>query len=566
MGYKNLTTKYEKDIEKTPWNVYPRPQMKRDSFICLNGTWELFFPGKKSGSLQKYKITVPFPPESKISGIGKKIPSKDTFVYSRTFEFEKPDNQRVILHFGGVDCFCRVFVNNYAVGSHEGGYTPFSFDITHCFSKKSRKNEITVECIDATDKVYPYGKQSLKRGGIWYTAISGIWQTVWMETVPNEYVKSIKIDTSINKASFHIEGGVNEKTLEISTPTGPKSFDFSGNEFEFYDDRPRNWSPSDPYLYEYTLVCKEDRIKGYFALREISCENGSFLLNKKKIFLHGLLDQGYYSDGIYLPATVKGYEDDILLAKQAGFNTLRKHIKLEPMIFYHLCDKHGMLVMQDMINNGKYSFFRDSFLPTLGIKRILLPIRSKKEKEQFINTSKKIIDTLYSSPSVIYYTIFNEGWGQFSHKSLYDDIKKSSGNRIIDTASGWFYQKKSDVYSHHIYFKKINLRYRGDKPTVISEFGGYSLRIKGNTFNNKTFGYSKKRSSEQLFAALEKLYRGQITPEIKKGLGGAVYTQLSDVEDELNGIVTYDRQVIKIDPKKLKELSNEIYKAFEENK
>ncbi len=566
MSYSDLTSKYENSVGKIPWDIYPRPQMKRDSFICLNGTWELFFHGTKKGSLKKYKITVPFPPESKLSGICKKIPAADTFVYSRRFELEKPlDSKRVILHFGAVDRFCRVYVNSYAVGSHDGGYTPFSFDITHCLSKNSTHNEITVECVDNTDRAYPYGKQSKKRGGIWYTEISGIWQTVWLEIVPAEYISSIKIHSEINKAVFTVNGGADSKTIAVKTPKGIRSYSFSGKCFEFVDEEPRNWSPDDPYLYEYTLTCGEDKIEGYFALREFICKDGLFYLNGKKIFLHGLLDQGYYSDGIYLPATPQGFEDDILLAKKMGFNTLRKHIKLEPLAYYHLCDKHGMLVMQDMINNGKYSFFRDSALPTLGLKRMILPKRSKKEREQFINTSKEILDILYSTPSVIYYTVFNEGWGQFSGDT-YKIVKSLCGNRVVDTASGWFFTKSSDVYSHHVYFKKIRLKYPLDKPTVLSEFGGYSLRIKDHSFNKKTFGYSKKSSEDIFLKSVEDLYSKQIIPEAEKGLAGAVYTQLSDVEDELNGLVTYDRQVVKINISKIKKISDSLFRAFNKRK
>lgn len=565
MSYKDLTSKYEKDMGEIPWNVYPRPQMKRESFICLNGTWELFYPGKKRGSLQKYKIKVPFPPESKLSGVGHPIPDNHSFIYSRQFILDKPEKGRVILHFGAVDRFCRVFVNNYALGTHNGGYTPFSFDITHCLSKANNKNEIIVECEDGTDKAYPYGKQRKKRGGMWYTPVSGIWQTVWLEIVPDCYINSVKISSSLNKAIFTINGGVDQKDLEIKTPEGVKKFSFEGSFFEFVEEKSRNWTPKDPYLYEYTLRSGEDRIDGYFALREISCKNGRIALNGEEIFLHGLLDQGYYSDGIFLPATPAGFEDDILLAKSLGFNTLRKHIKLEPMIFYHLCDKNGILVMQDMINNGKYSFFRDTALPTLGIKKMLLPIRSKKEKEQFRITCEGITDTLFSSPCVVYYTVFNEGWGQFSGE-MYRVVKERSDNRIVDTASGWFIQKESDVNSPHVYFKKINLKYSKDKPTVLSEFGGYSLRIPDHSFAKKTYGYSKKASEDQLFADIEKLYKEQIVPEIKKGLGGAIYTQISDVEDEQNGLVTYDRQVIKVNKNKFKKISDALYKAFKESK
>ena len=567
MSYTDLTSKYEiqKAAGDIPWNVYPRPQMKRNSFICLNGTWELLIPGKKSGSIEKHEITVPFPPESKASGVQRAISPESIIAYSRTFTLKKPPTtERVILHFGAVDRFCRVYINNYVIGTHSGGYIPFSFDITQYLSKNTDENEIVVECEDGSDTDYPYGKQRKKRGGMWYTAISGIWQSVWMEIVPEKYIKSIDIHTTCTHASFTVKGGEEKKHLSIKTPTKTLFFDFTGECGEISIENPRLWSPDDPYLYRYTLNCGKDTVEGYFALREFTTCGKDFLLNGKPIFLNALLDQGYYSDGIFLPSSPDAYEDDILMARHMGFNTLRKHIKIEPMIFYHLCDKHGMLVMQDCINNGYYSFFRDTALPTIGIKKIPLPKRTQKERQEFIALLEEMTGLLASSPSVVYYTVFNEGWGQFRDDTLYDKIKSLSCGKVIDTASGWFKPQKSDVYSHHVYFKKVKLDYPEDKPTILSEFGGYSLKITDHTFSPKEYGYSKKKSAEELYSSLENLYLSQILPEIKKGLSGAVYTQLSDIEDEINGLVTYDRQVVKIPPKKLKKLFEKLYREFKD--
>ncbi len=562
MGYKELTARYEKDMGDIPWNIYPRPQMKRESFICLNGTWEFFLPGKKKGSIEKYEITVPFPPESRASGLLLKIPSQDIMVYSRKFTLEKPEKgKRVILHFGAVDRLCRVYVNNYAAGTHDGGYLPFSFDITDYLTRKSSENEIVVECEDPTDKDYPYGKQRRKRGGMWYTPISGIWQTVWMEIVPESYVKSIKITSNSKKVSFNIDGGAAEKHLFIKTPEKVLEFDFEGDEFSHEFNNGKCWSPKDPYLYEYTLTCGEDTLTGYFALREMGVKNGKITLNGKPIFLHALLDQGYYSDGIFLPSSPKGYEDDVLLAKSLGFNALRKHIKIEPLLFYHYCDVHGIIILQDCINNGKYSFFKDTALPTVGLKRLPLTHRTKKQRAEFTRTALEMSEHLASCPSVLYYTIFNEGWGQFK-TGLYDIFKEKNPDKIIDTASGWFIGGKSDVHSHHVYFKRVNLKYKGDKPTILSEFGGYSLKTEGHTFGKKEYGYSKFKTTQALSDAIEHLYTDEIIPEIKKGLSGCVMTQLSDIEDEINGLITYDREVIKVDENRMRKISESLFKVF----
>ena len=563
MGYAELTSIYENSIGDVPWNIYPRPQMKRESFIPLNGKWDFYIPGKRRGTLDKYKITVPFPPQSKISGVFKNISQSSPLIYYKKIELTIPENMRTILHFGAVDQICRVYVNNYLCTTHCGGYLPFEIDITKYVI--SGENEISLEVTDATDNKYPHGKQRVRRGGMWYTPISGIWQTVWIEYVPDEYIKTIKILTSGDEVTFIVNGGEPHKEVFITTEWGCSHFHFESDRYTIRLPSARFWSPEDPYLYNYSLLCGDDKISGYFALRDITLQEGKILLNGKPIFLHALLDQGYYSDGIYLPACCEEYENDIKLAKRMGFNALRKHLKVEPLYFYYLCDKLGMLVMQDFVQNGRYSFFYDSLLPTLGLKKLPKRNRNCETINNFVSGAKETAELLASTPSVIYYTVFNEGWGQFSEKEcdIYEEIKKINSNKIIDTASGWFRPDKTDVISDHIYFGSFSsIAYSEHKASILSEYGGFSLKINGHTFGNKKYGYKSASTPQELYELICSCCKNKLIPEIQKGLSGAVMTQLSDVEDELNGLITYDRVALKVCEENMKELSDMLFEAF----
>ena len=309
----------------------------------------------------------------------------------------------------------------------------------------------------------------------------------------------------------------------------------------------------------------QDKVKSYFAMREIGVQKidgiSRLTLNGKPYLFNGLLDQGYYPDGIFLPATSDGYRDDILRTKECGFNMLRKHIKVEPDIFYYLCDSLGMVVFQDMVNNSGYSFFIDTVLPTIGFKRIPILFRHKNKKSRRIFEEQMYLtqEFLYSHPSVLYYTIFNEGWGQFKADEMYEKAKEYDSSRIYDSTSGWFYRKKSDVDSRHVYFKPVKLGKTTNGPIVISEFGGYSHRAIGHLFGSEEYGYSSFETQAEFENAFRKLYADEIKPLISRGICALVYTQVSDVEDETNGILTYDRAVIKIDPEKTKELMNSLY-------
>lgn len=558
-----LTTPFEAELKKTeiPFAEYPRPQMKRDSYLCLNGDWDFTIKGKK-GTKFDDKITVPFPPESKISGVMQEIGKHDQMIYSRIFTLpEGFVKEKVFLHFGAVDQYAEVFVNGQSVGTHADGYLPFSFDITPYL--RDGNNTLTVEAKDPLNLELPYGKQTNKRGGMWYTKVSGIWQTVWLESVPKNHIETLKITPALDKVSIAVQGGEAEKTLRLQTPEGEKTYEFTGDSVEITIENPHLWSPESPYLYDFSLTSGEDEVSSYFALRTVTIKDfegmSRICLNGKPYFFHGLLDQGYFSDGIFLPGTEEGFKNDILQMKACGFNMLRKHIKLEPDLFYYYCDKYGMVVFQDMINSGKYGFLVDTALPTIGLKRGITHKAAKGRKEAFYRSAEGIIKELYNHPCVCYYTIFNEGWGQFEADQCYTNIKAMDTTRIFDTTSGWFQEQLSDVDSEHIYFKPVQLKIRQGRPMVLSEFGGYSCKIENHAFNlDKTYGYRYFLKREEFEKSLVELYEKEILPLIPKGLCAAVLTQVSDVEDETNGLLTYDRQVLKVNPEVMKGLAERI--------
>lgn len=528
--------------------VYPRPMLKRESFYSLDGEWMLSVKGTDN------KILVPFCPESLLSGVNEIFPYGELLCYKK--EFILPDgfiNQRVLLNFGAVDQKCVIFLNDKKVGQHTGGYTPFTLDITDFLIDK---NILTVLVTDnLNEKILPYGKQKYKRGGMWYTPVSGIWQSVWIESVPKDYVKDLRVDVTLDTAIIDFSGiDDGEVLLE------DKIYPVIDGKAVIKLDNPVNWSPENPYLYEYTAVCGEDKITSYFALRTLEIRDNKLLLNGKPYFFHGVLDQGYFSDGIYTPASVLEYKDDILKMKSLGFNMIRKHIKIEPQIFYYYCDKYGMAVFQDMVNNGKYSFIKDTALPTVGfVRKNDNNIHKNSDTRQaFINGMEETVKVLYNHPSIVQWTIFNEGWGQFCADEMYDKLKTLDNTRFIDSASGWFKADNNDFDSRHIYFKDIKIK-ESHKPLFISEFGGYSCKFIDHSFNkNKTYGYGKFKSREEFVKAFCNLYENQVIPAKEKGLCATVYTQLSDVEDETNGLLTYDRRVLKVKPEEFLPISEKL--------
>lgn len=528
--------------------VYPRPQLKRDSFLPLDGIWD-FYIGK-----QKRKILVPFCPESLLSGINETIADGEILCYERSFTLPCGFNKgRVILNFGAVDQKCILLINGREVGSHTGGYDAFSFDITRFLEQENRITLFVTDSLKDTN--LPYGKQKQKRGGMWYTPVSGIWQSVWLESVPENYIKSLKISVTLDTAKITFDG-----IKDGSVIMDENTYSIVDGVAQIKVKNPINWTPENPHLYYFTAVSGEDKIESYFALRTLSISRNKLLLNEKPYFFHGLLDQGYFSDGIYTPAHVSEYKEDILKMKSLGFNMLRKHIKVEPEMFYYYCDTLGMAVFQDMVNNGKYSFIRDTALPTIGLQRHNDKHihRRKEQRQAFISGMEKTVGQLYNHPSICQWTIFNEGWGQFCADSMYHKMKELDSSRFIDSASGWFKVRNNDFDSEHIYFKKLRVK-KNKKPVFISEFGGFSYKIPEHSFNNeKTYGYGKFQSREEFVKAFCNLYENQILPLKEKGLCAAVYTQISDVEDETNGLLTYDRKITKIKPEEFAHISEKI--------
>jgi len=563
---KELYTLRGENLAGDPWQVYPRPQMKRDSYINLNGSWD-FAVGEARPETYDRTILVPFCPECLLSGVQEHFPEGSGLWYRRSFFLpEGFRKDKVLLHIGAADQVADVWVNGTHAGRHEGGYEAFCMDITGALQEE---NELVICCRDdLNDQSFPYGKQVLpeKRGGMWYTPVSGIWQTVWLESVPKAYVEKLIItprgDTAVIATFPALNGTVRVEGLgEFPLKNGSASVKV---------DAPRYWSPEDPYLYHFTLEAGEDIVESYFALRTLEIRKiGDYqrlCLNGKPYFFHGLLDQGYWSDGLLTPPAPESYADDILAMKKLGFNTLRKHIKVEAEEFYYQCDKLGMIVWQDMVNNSDYNFFRDTAVPTARIQKLddRMMHANPEHRASFKKYAEAVVRQLYNHPSICYWTIFNEGWGQFDSDNVYEWFRKLDSTRFIDSTSGWFRRKKSDVDSFHVYFRKVKLK-AGKKPLVLSEFGGYSYKPEGHVYNTEnTYGYGKYQDMDAFTAAVEELYNEQIVPAVRSGLCAAIYTQVSDVQDETNGLLTYDRKVEKLSAAPMRLIARTLQEAVQE--
>lgn len=567
-----LKTKWFDEIDKhCPLPEYPRPQLERKHWLCLNGEYDYAITDADSDFPQKYdgKIIVPFSVESEASGVQKKLLPTQRLWYRRSFKLtDEFKGKRTVLNFGAVDWQCTVWVNSVLVGEHTGGYNPFGFDITKFLN--DGENELIVKVFDPTDSGHQQrGKQVNKTHGFWYTATSGIWQTVWLEPVCENEIKKIKLLPDIDKSLINIEVSASGNGKLFAKILDGESVVFDGeigkNDTVAVPDA-KLWSPENPFLYniELTYECngEKDEIKSYFGMRKFSIVKDSkgiprLALNNEPYFQRGLLDQGYWPESQLTPPTDEAMIFDIQKMKELGFNMLRKHIKIEPLRWYYHCDKLGMLVWQDMVSGGEYiGNLLAGVLPNLNIHvkdNIYKSFKREKPewREEFRNELFEMIDNLYNCVSICCWVPFNEGWGQFDAKEIGHKIKELDASRFVDHASGWHDQGGPDFKSMHRYILPVTPPFKYElkgRPYVLSEYGGYSWNIKGHVWNAaKSFGYIMFSDSKRLSAAYRRLHEMQIIPLIKKGLCATVYTQVSDVEFEVNGIYSYDRKVLKLD-------------------
>ncbi len=566
-------------IGEIPHSEYPRPQFRRDDYHCLNGVWR--FAVRKAGApLCNYDktIVVPFSPETLNSGVDgmKRVTASDRLYYGRDFVAERSWlDCDTLLHFGAVDYYCDVYVNGKYAGSHEGGYTAFTVDITSFIEEGD--NSLDVVVWDSTEESQGgRGKQKTERGGIWYTAQSGIWQTVWIENVPKKRIEDFTITTDAEKKEAYVDV-VCEGETEYFVYDGKKlilSGKSNGRISLGYDFE--LWTPEKPKLYDLVLVYGDDKVYSYFGVRSFGIAtdvNGikRFTLNGKPYFFSGLLDKGYWPDGLLTPPCDSAVVNELKCVKRMGFNTLRKHVKVENLRWYYHCDRLGIIVWQDFVNGGgEYVFSHVALAPFLGAKHndsdyAYFSRTDEKGRKRFTSEWQETVNQLKNCTCISLWTIFNDGWGQFDSEKIAYAVKMTDPTRIVESVSGWHdYKNKCDVKSLHIYYTKLKLP-RDPRPISLSEFGGYSYKVAGHVADEKKFfGYKKFKSNEKYVSAIKKLYSGKVAPLIKKGLCACIYTQLSDVEDELNGVITYDRKKVKISPKVFFALNGELYATFKE--
>ena len=571
-----LKTDYE--IGKIPHAEHPMPQMMRQSWVCLNGEWDFCKETEQGERAFEGNILVPFSPETPNSGVaaGFELNSGERLIYERCVMLDAGLLRGTTrLHFGAVDSACEVYWNGARVGDHRGGFTAFSIDVSDVAIVGD--NHIRVVCTDeATRNGGARGKQNDKRGGIWYTPQSGIWQTVWLESMPKRHIHNLKIvpDSAarcvkISADSFGdlqtaiVYDGDTEILRATFTDCVELSYDFE------------LWSPENPKLYDLVLTNESgDCVRSYFGVRSFgTCQdvNGRtrLTLNGEPYFFNGVLDQGYWSDGFLTYPSDQAVIDELTMLRDMGFNTLRKHIKIEPMRWYYHCDRLGLAVWQDFVNGGgEYKFTHVAAFPFLGFHHRDDDYRyfareDVSARTEFEASVAETINQLFNCVSIALWVPFNEGWGQFDSARITALVKEKDSTRLIDSVSGWHDQGigKTEMRSLHTYYTPLKVP-KDPRPVVLSEFGGYSMKIDGHVFDEKKeFGYKKFRSREKLHAALQTLYTKKLIPLIAKGLCGAIYTQVSDVEEEINGLVTYDRKVLKISVEEMKEINDAVMVA-----
>lgn len=571
-----LMTEWGKNIDlRAPLQEYPRPQLQRDSYTNLNGVWEYQITEKNGDpDPQKWKrIVVPFALGSVLSGTDEQLEPGKALWYRKQFAY-KPSIMHTWLNFEGVDQYCTVYMNSIEVGSHEGGYTPFGFDVS---SMIKYQNSLMLRCIDDSDSSeYAYGKQKVEHGGMWYTPSSGIWQTVWLEDLPEHAVQDIKItpDYDHSKVRLDLAGDFEQAQIVISANgravhqgvTEEKHY-----EADLIDFRP--WTPEDPFLYDLYVKTEDDVVKSYFGMRKFAAGHDGegivrFCLNNRPLFFSGLLDQGYTPDGLMTYPADEAMIYELGKIKNMGFNMLRKHVKVECRRWYYHCDRMGILVMQDMPSGGVYNYKWQTVMPTIGFSQEdhdnpKLGRSDERSKQVYYEELDGMLDNLYNSTCIFAWCPFNEGWGQFDSKEVTDHIREYDETRLIDSASGWFDQGAGDFKSVHEYFLPFRVRpTKAGRIYILSEFGGYSYIEKGHSEAKELYGYKKFTDKLLLDDSVNNLYEKLIYRNIRKGLSGCVYTQVSDIEDECNGIFTADRKIIKIDEKKMRRMNERLYRRI----
>ncbi|MCG8308421.1 MAG: chitobiase/beta-hexosaminidase C-terminal domain-containing protein [Cytophagales bacterium] len=551
----HIVTRWASEVDPAnPWPEYPRPQMERKEWESLNGLWNYAIQSEENGKPEKWEgeILVPFPVESALSGVKRKVGPQNKLWYRRTLEIPKSWNgKEILLHFEAVDWECKLWINGNEAGTHRGGYDPFYFNITPYLGKG--KNTVVLSVWDPTDQGWqPVGKQVLEPGGIFYTSVTGIWQSVWMEAVSKTSFESFKLIPDIDDSQLYVNAKIRgqEQGDKVIAEAYYEGKPVSNIEAEAGDSLilpvpdAKLWDAGQPNLYDLTMKIVRrgkviDEVKSYFGMRKISLGKDrddftKIMLNGRFLFQNGPLDQGFWPDGIYTPPTEEAMVYDLKKTMEMGFNMLRKHVKIESRRFYYWCDKMGLLVWQDMPNGDKKIGPRDPDIT-----------RTEESAKQFEFELTGLIEKHYNHPSIIMWVPFNEGWGQYETSRIVDFVKELDPTRLVSNASGWTDRNVGDIYDVHTYPNPRTPRAEEKRAIVIGEFGGLGLKVDGHMWEEKNWGYQTLNSSEELLAKYEEYYTTIWNDVATKGLSAVIYTQTTDVETEANGLMTYDRALVK---------------------
>lgn len=574
-----ISTQWSEQVN--PDNVlpeYPRPIMERTEWKNLNGLWDyaIIEKGKHTPSVFDGKILVPFAVESSLSGVAKTVGAEKELVYRRSFDVPSSwKGKRVLLHFGAVDWKTDVWVNDVKVGSHTGGFTPFSFDITEALQRKN--NTLLVKVWDPTDKGYqPRGKQVSRPEGIWYTPVTGIWQTVWLEPVSESYIQDLRITPDIDNSLLSLKALVKDATskdlVEIKVFDGQQLVaqgkSINGECVQVaMPENAKLWSPESPFLYTLKVSLKQngklvDEVSSYAAMRKYSSKRDAngivrLELNNKPLFQFGPLDQGWWPDGLYTAPTDEALLYDIQKTKDFGFNMIRKHIKVEPARWYTYCDKLGIIVWQDMPSGDRNPEWQNrKYFEGTEMKR------SAESEACYRKEWKEIMDALYSYPCIGTWIPFNEAWGQFKTPEIVEWTKQYDPTRLVNPASGGNHYTCGDMLDLHNYPAPELYLYDAQRATVLGEYGGIGWVVQGHIWEpDRNWGYIQFNSSKEVTDEYVK-YAEKLYDLIPRGFSAAVYTQTTDVEVEVNGLMTYDRKVIKLDEKRVREINRKLCESL----